>query len=195
MKLKTWLIAVSAAGTLAAAPVMADQTMGGGSADYPGAQDQTTEPGMMGGQDMGAQEPGMMGDEGMGAQDGMMGQEDHTAGASEDIVRSVQEALNEQGKDVSVDGIQGPETSQALQEFQENEGLQASGEIDEDTLRALGLEDEAAEFAAAEEEAGIGAQPENGMGAPEGEGDVGVQPEGDTGGMEGGGDTGMGGGL
>jgi hypothetical protein len=189
MKLKHWLIAVSAAGTLAAAPVFADQTGAGAGGEYPGAQEQTGETGgmgqdgMMGGQDtMGGQDGMMGGQDTMGGQDGMMGGEDQTAGVSEDLVRSVQEALGEQGHEVSVDGIKGPETSQALEQFQESEGLQASGEIDEDTLRALGLEDEAAEFAAAEEQQnGAGAQPE-GMGSP-GADDPAAQPEG---GIEGG---------
>ncbi|QKT03819.1 peptidoglycan-binding protein [Ectothiorhodospiraceae bacterium 2226] len=69
-----------------------------------------------------------------------------------EMIRAVQQALNERGHEAGpVDGIKGPRTEQALQRFKEAEGLQADAQIDEQTLRALGLEQEAGEFAAVEE--------------------------------------------
>lgn len=58
-----------------------------------------------------------------------------------DAVRSLQQALVNQGVDVQggVDGIFGPGTKAALVAFQKNEGLGATGTVDEATALALGL--------------------------------------------------------
>ncbi|MEJ1160473.1 peptidoglycan-binding protein [Prosthecomicrobium sp. N25] len=54
-------------------------------------------------------------------------------------VRALQEALVRDGMDISVDGIFGPGTDQALRDFQARNGLQATGELDEDTAAKLGI--------------------------------------------------------
>ncbi len=58
-------------------------------------------------------------------------------------VRDVQSALSERGFDVSVDGILGPQTQDALRRFQSEQGLEQSGSLDQATLRALNVEGEA----------------------------------------------------
>lgn len=56
-------------------------------------------------------------------------------------VRQVQQALKDKGFDVGqVDGIMGQKTQSALREFQEKEGMQASGTLDQQTLSALGIQ-------------------------------------------------------
>lgn len=64
----------------------------------------------------------------------MQGQHD------QQTIRQVQEQLSQKGHEVSVDGQMGPQTKQALKKFQKDEGLQASGQLDEKTLSALGIE-------------------------------------------------------
>jgi peptidoglycan hydrolase-like protein with peptidoglycan-binding domain len=60
---------------------------------------------------------------------------------SSDAVREVQQALQQKGHDVGpIDGVMGPKTSAALREFQQAEGLKASGRLDRQTLSALGVQ-------------------------------------------------------
>jgi hypothetical protein len=59
---------------------------------------------------------------------------------SSESIRHIQEALKEEHeKDIEVDGKWGPETSSALREFQEEEGLEATGQLNIVTLQALGV--------------------------------------------------------
>ena len=62
-------------------------------------------------------------------------------GARGDAVKSVQKALMSQGLEVSggADGIFGPGTESALKSFQKQQGLNASGVVDDATALALGL--------------------------------------------------------
>jgi peptidoglycan hydrolase-like protein with peptidoglycan-binding domain len=56
------------------------------------------------------------------------------------LVRSVQQALNDQGYDAgSVDGRWGPATQDAVRRFQQASGLPQSGELERSTLAALGI--------------------------------------------------------
>jgi peptidoglycan hydrolase-like protein with peptidoglycan-binding domain len=56
-------------------------------------------------------------------------------------IEQVQRALDQKGFNVGhVDGIVGNETEGALRSFQQKQGLQASGQIDQETLAALGLQ-------------------------------------------------------
>jgi peptidoglycan hydrolase-like protein with peptidoglycan-binding domain len=59
-----------------------------------------------------------------------------------DNVRQVQDALQAKGFDPGpIDGIAGPRTKTAIRNFQERYGMKASGEIDNQTLFALGKVD------------------------------------------------------
>lgn len=108
------------------------------------SQPQDVEPGAISGQTEGVQQP-------------VASQQ-----LSSDQVRQIQQALKDGGFDPGeVDGIMGPETQQALQEFQQDQGIAASGEIDQDTLEALDLE--AQEF--------MGVSPEFGE-----SGETGIEP-------------------
>jgi peptidoglycan hydrolase-like protein with peptidoglycan-binding domain len=70
-------------------------------------------------------------------------------------VRSVQQSLKTKGIDAGpVDGIWGPKTHQALQQFQEKQGLDATGQLNARTLEALGIP---GEQAASESSASAGA--------------------------------------
>ena len=70
-----------------------------------------------------------------------MGREMRHTGASSDRVRAVQEALKTKGFDPGpIDGIQGPQTTQAVREFQRAENLEVTGRPDSATLNKLGVE-------------------------------------------------------
>jgi hypothetical protein len=59
---------------------------------------------------------------------------------SSESIRHIQEALKEEhDKDIEVDGKWGPNTSSAIREFQEEEGLEATGQLNIATLQALGV--------------------------------------------------------
>ena len=71
------------------------------------------------------------------------GQQHSSAGASADpaTVRQAQEKLVSEGINPgAVDGRLGPQTRQGLQEFQRSNGLEATGQLDAETVAALGLE-------------------------------------------------------
>lgn len=58
---------------------------------------------------------------------------------SKSTVKQVQKALNQAGYNVSVDGVQGPQTTSALQKYQQSHGLQASGKLTPQTMQKLGV--------------------------------------------------------
>jgi len=64
-----------------------------------------------------------------------------SANLSQAEIKQAQEALDKKGfKAGSADGKMGPETEQAIKQFQQKEGLQQSGQLDEQTLSALGIQ-------------------------------------------------------
>jgi len=79
------------------------------------------------------------------AQDAQQGtQQQAAAGASQhdaDKLRKVQKQLSEKGHNVTTDGVWGPQTEQALKEFQQAQGMQATGELNQQTLAALGIDE------------------------------------------------------
>ncbi|MBF0373881.1 MAG: peptidoglycan-binding protein [Alphaproteobacteria bacterium] len=55
-----------------------------------------------------------------------------------DLIRSVQTQLQQQGYQVGeVDGIYGPQTQAALRQYQQDQGYEASGRLNEQTVLAL----------------------------------------------------------
>ena len=63
-----------------------------------------------------------------------LAQGDAAAAQRAKLVTSVQASLG-----VPVDGKMGPETHAAIREFQQSKGLEASGQLDKQTITALGL--------------------------------------------------------
>ena len=61
------------------------------------------------------------------------------ASQSQETVKQVQQQLSQSGQQLEVDGIMGPQTQAALKEFQEKKGLQATGELNQETMAALGI--------------------------------------------------------
>lgn len=58
-----------------------------------------------------------------------------------DQVSEIQTKLNEKGFTAgNVDGIMGPETQSALESFQSEQGISASGELNQETIDALGID-------------------------------------------------------
>src|SRR5579859_2692601 len=61
-----------------------------------------------------------------------------TLAAANTDVSEAQQALNDKGFNAGpVDGVAGPKTQAALKQFQQSQGLQASGKLDQQTLSAL----------------------------------------------------------
>jgi peptidoglycan hydrolase-like protein with peptidoglycan-binding domain len=60
-------------------------------------------------------------------------------GQRSDLVKQVQQKLSEKGHQVQADGVMGPKTQAALKEFQEKQGLQGDGQLNRETLSALGV--------------------------------------------------------
>ena len=70
-------------------------------------------------------------------------------GQDPQTIREVQEKLNERGYNAGpVDGVYGPKTRAAIEDFQKYQGIDATGQLSEDTLAGLGIESEAAAGAA-----------------------------------------------
>lgn len=78
---------------------------------------------------------------------------------NEKQVREVQTALNEKGFAVGVDGMVSPKTMDAIRNFQSKEGLTATGQLDQQTLKALGIEIGQQEFMGVSPEFGDEKQP------------------------------------
>lgn len=56
-----------------------------------------------------------------------------------ETIQSVQASLKNEGHAVSVDGVWGPKTAQALRDFQRDNSLPATGTLNAETLAALNL--------------------------------------------------------
>ena len=61
--------------------------------------------------------------------------------ANAEQVKAIQQALKEQGHDPGeIDGIMGPKTQAALRDYQQKQGLKATGRLDSETSAKLGVE-------------------------------------------------------
>jgi membrane-bound lytic murein transglycosylase B len=59
---------------------------------------------------------------------------------SKDEIQQVEQALDQKGfKSGQPDAVLGPETKNAIKEFQQKQGWNATGELDNQTLSALGV--------------------------------------------------------
>jgi len=78
---------------------------------------------------------------------------------SEAEIREVQEKLGEQGYDTGTpDGKLGPSTQQALRDFQKEKGLPQTGQPDEQTKVALGIQENGSGMGGTQQDQG-GGQP------------------------------------
>jgi len=71
-------------------------------------------------------------------------QQSTAPGMDQGTIKQAQEKLSSKGHDVQADGVLGPKTQAAVKEFQEKEGIQASGRLDQETLAALGVDEASA---------------------------------------------------
>lgn len=131
MKIVHTVAALSAVAVLIAGPTaFAEQHEGAGGMQSGGAQSSGGQQGQ------GAPSAG-------GAESGTMGGSAAGGGAqamSSDQIRQVQQALKDKGHEVgSIDGKWGPKTQNALKEYQQAQGMSASGELDSQTLSSLGV--------------------------------------------------------
>jgi peptidoglycan hydrolase-like protein with peptidoglycan-binding domain len=58
-------------------------------------------------------------------------------GQDQSTIREAQQALSEKGHQVPADGKLGPKTQAAVKAFQKDQGLQQTGQLDQQTLAAL----------------------------------------------------------
>ncbi len=70
----------------------------------------------------------------------MAAQTDAGASTTDDQVESVQAKLSQEGFPVSVDGVWGPKSADALRQFQQANNLDSSGQINAETLAALEID-------------------------------------------------------
>ncbi|HEY3303159.1 MAG TPA: peptidoglycan-binding domain-containing protein [Candidatus Binatia bacterium] len=76
-----------------------------------------------------------------GNEQGASGMSRSGATAGNEEIKKVQQALKDKGQDPgAIDGVMGPKTKDALKAFQEKQGLKATGTLDEQTKKALGIE-------------------------------------------------------
>lgn len=70
-----------------------------------------------------------------------MGSSGSSSMMNSETIRQVQQQLKDQGHDAGmVDGIMGPQTKAALRAYQQAQGMEASGKLDQPTMAALGIE-------------------------------------------------------
>jgi peptidoglycan hydrolase-like protein with peptidoglycan-binding domain len=68
-------------------------------------------------------------------------QQSTAPGVDQGTIKQAQEKLSSKGHDVQADGVLGPKTQAAVKEFQQKEGIQASGRLNQETLAALGVDE------------------------------------------------------
>lgn len=74
------------------------------------------------------------------AQSGASATVQHESRASASVIKQVQQKLTAAGHDAGLaDGIMGAKTQQALKDFQQAKGIEATGQLDQRTLGALGV--------------------------------------------------------
>ena len=67
----------------------------------------------------------------------------HAQSQPPELIRQVQQRLNQRGINVgTVDGRWNAATQQGVKKFQEQQGMVATGQLDQSTLKALGLQDQ-----------------------------------------------------
>jgi peptidoglycan hydrolase-like protein with peptidoglycan-binding domain len=154
--MKTWMtaLALTAAGTMLATSAFA-QTGAGNSpmstgTDIKGGTD--AKSGMA--PASGSNSPSTSGSTGSEMKSGAMGgdvksdamKSGHSArsargAGNSEQVKAVQQALKDKGHDTGdIDGRMGPKTQAALRDFQQKEGLKATGRADAETMAKLGVE-------------------------------------------------------
>jgi peptidoglycan hydrolase-like protein with peptidoglycan-binding domain len=130
--MKTWTIvgALLVAGTMLGGSAFAQTTTPGAGKDMPKGSEPSA------GKSEGMKSDSMKSD--TGAKSGEGGR---MAGGNREQVKAAQEALKDKGHDPGeIDGVMGPKTQEALKDFQSKEGLNASGQLDRETMSKLGIQ-------------------------------------------------------
>lgn len=177
MKLKSYAIGLIA-GVFLISSAYADQPASPGSSkDQASGQESSSATG---------DQSGAAGSEQKGDLGGSMQDQSTSMGSGQQSasdIQQIQQKLNDQGFNVgAVDGKLGPKTKEALRKFQEKQGIQASGQIDQQTMAALGVQGQGSN---------MGGTPPQGSTQPE-TGSQGGNQSGQQGGDMGGGGQGSG---
>ncbi len=111
---------------------------------------------------------------GSGASGSQMGQQTSPAiSMDSDEIRKVQQALKDKGHDISIDGIWGPNTQQALRSFQQEQGIEGTGDLNQETIQALGVDVQMDSGSGASSSGGMGSSGSMGSGSTGGTGATG----------------------
>ncbi|MBI5162324.1 MAG: peptidoglycan-binding protein [Magnetospirillum sp.] len=101
--------------------------------------------------------PAMAREQNMQRQGAMGGPQQSSQSMDQNTIRNVQQQLQQQGYDVGqIDGVMGPNTRQALSQFQRDNNMPASGRLDQQTMAALGVQEGAPQQAQTPEEGRMG---------------------------------------
>ncbi|MFA5515039.1 MAG: peptidoglycan-binding domain-containing protein [Desulfuromonadales bacterium] len=138
MKKMTTLAAAAVAGSLFLAGGAVAEMGSGGQKDV---QQKSGQSGQFGQQaEQGQQSYGQQPSATMGQQQADQGQQ-QAQQLSQSEVKQIQQRLQASGHDPGpIDGIWGPKTSQALQQFQQSWGLAATGQPTDQSLQVLGVQ-------------------------------------------------------
>jgi peptidoglycan hydrolase-like protein with peptidoglycan-binding domain len=142
------LTATALAAMLTGAPMIASAAIvGGASSNTAQANGTPTDSGANEGQQPATTSPSVTGTNQPSSNvttdsnQGMTSQSGTDQQLSQDTIQNVQQKLQQDGyyKGGHVDGMMGPHTRQAVQRFQQAKGLPSSGQLDQQTLAALGV--------------------------------------------------------
>jgi peptidoglycan hydrolase-like protein with peptidoglycan-binding domain len=101
--------------------------------------------------------------------------------AQSDDIKKAQEKLSAAGHDAGpADGKLGPQTQRALKEFQQSKGLDASGQLDQKTLAALGASGDSSASTGSSAEKPSGSSAEKSSGASAGASSAPAAPAGSS---------------
>lgn len=86
--------------------------------------------------------------------------------ANPELVKQAQEKLSAAGHDAGPsDGVMGPKTQAALKKFQESKGMEASGQLDQETLAALEIDEAGSASAGSSSSTGASSSPSSESGS------------------------------
>ncbi len=150
MNIRFGIMSLAAGGLLATTPVFAQDTSSSAAESsapmsQSGESEQASVPmtgGMTDRASMASEEQTSSSDPSGSAQSGGQQSGSQQSPIASSLIEEMQQALKDQGQDVQVDGMWGQETASALRQFQQEQNLEASGQIDMATIEALNLQEQ-----------------------------------------------------
>ena len=141
MKLRKYAIPFAAVGLMASGPLFAQsdqdqsQQSGGQASEQQGQNGSSGQNGQN--QSSGSEQQGSQ--QNQASNQGSAASPGNQMASAQDV-RKVQNYLQQKGYNVKVDGIWGPKTSDAVKQFQQQNNLQATGQLDQQTLAQMNIQ-------------------------------------------------------